>query len=106
MSDRRARRNKSRTETVSKVYSLSDDDDSEEGIVPENFPYLLLQYPGLTTKLGEVLKMGGRSFETFFEPLQMDIENVTDLQKMLTYFNHRNRLEKMICRSDEMGEKS
>lgn len=64
--DLRSRRSKSRSGTVLRVNSLSDENDSDHGGGPENYPSLHLQFPGLPGKIGGFLKMGGRAFEMFF----------------------------------------
>ena len=61
---------------------------------------LSLPFRGLPKKMIQVLKQGGKGFEIFFEPLQVDVTKTAELFKLLRHYREGTQLITQICRSN------
>ena len=61
---------------------------------------LSLLFRGLPKKMIQVLKQGGKGFEIFFEPLQVDVTTTAELFKPRRHYKEGTQLITQICRSN------
>lgn len=61
---------------------------------------LMQKFPDLPRKMFQVLRQGGKGFQDFYEPLQIDVTTPTEFFQLLRHYKDGQQLTAQLCRAN------